>query len=82
MWFSSDFGPTYASVNTPWCWLYAGTEPEERELAFNVPAGFHVRDIIPLRAMEVEWPPTFTWCRTEVGVRLNKRGDESFPLVR
>lgn len=80
IWFSLDFGPNYASVNTPWCWLYAGDEPEDRELAVDLPAGHHVRQI-PLRALDHEWPPAFTWCRTNVGTRWNRRGDESFPLV-
>lgn len=79
LWFSADYGPNYASVNTPWCWLYVGIEPEDRELAEDLKAGTHIRQI-PLRALEYEWPPTVTFCRTNVGITKNKRGDESFPL--
>jgi hypothetical protein len=79
-WLSLDLGPTYSSMNTPWCWLYVGTEPEERELAADMAAGVHLRHEIGIRRMEVEWPPTFTFCRTNVGILWNRRGDESFPL--
>ena len=81
VWFSADYGPTYASVNTPWCWLYVGTEPEDRAVAATIPAGTHVRQI-PLQSVDYEWPPTVTLCRTNVGITRNKRGDESFPLAQ
>ena len=79
IWYSSDFGPNYASVNIPPCWTYAGTEPEDRALAEDMAAGTHIRQI-ELGSLEYEVPPTFTVCRTNVGIRFNKRGDESFPL--
>lgn len=79
IWYSADYGPNYGSVNTPWCWYYTGIEPEDREIANDIKAGTHLRQI-PLRALDYEWPPTFTFCRTNVGILKNKRGDESFPL--
>jgi hypothetical protein len=79
IWFSADYGPNYASMNTPPCWTYVGTEPENRKLAETIFAGQHFRQV-RLQSLEYEWPPTFVVCRTEVGMTKNKRGDESFPL--
>jgi len=80
LWFSSDFGPTYASTNTPWCWLYAGQEPEKRKFLLEWPAGSGVRSTMGIASLEHEWPPTFTFCRTKVGILKNRRGDETFPV--
>jgi hypothetical protein len=78
-WFSADYGPDYASMNTPWCWIYMGREPVDRKVAWGLRPNTHIRQI-PIAGFDTEWPPDFTWCRTEVGLRYNKRGDESFPL--
>jgi len=80
-WFSTDFGPDYASMNTPWCWFYAGREPENRKLAADMPAGTHIREF-EISEMDTEWPPTFAFCRTGVGPLKNRVGKESFPLKR
>ena len=82
LWLSTDYGPTYASVNTPWCWLYAGAEPEGRQIAGPIHRGAPLHQDIPLRRMHTEWPPAFAFCRTNVGILWNARGDESFPLVK
>ena len=80
VWFSMHFGPTYASVNNPLCWLYFGFEPEDRELAQDLAAGTHIRQI-PLRALDYENPPAMTACRTGIW-QNNLRGDESFDVVQ
>jgi hypothetical protein len=79
IWFSLDMGPTYASMNVPWAWTYAGTEPEDR-LVEGFEHAHHIRQI-PIVSLDTEWPPAFAFGRTKVGIRYNKRGDESFPLV-
>jgi hypothetical protein len=80
LWFSADYGPNYASMNSPWCWLYAGAEPENRALLLEWPERSHVRSSMGLFSLEHEWPPAFAFCRTNVGIRKNKRGDESYPV--
>ena len=81
IWFSTSFGPTYASMNTaiPNCWLYTGLEPEDRALASHMFPGEHIRGEVPLMAVESEWPPAFAFCRTDID-QANVKGDESFPL--
>ena len=81
IWFSTSFGPTYASMNTalPNCWLYTGLEPEDRSIAKAMPKGTHIRGEMPLMALDSEWPPTFAFCRTDID-QMSVRGDESFPL--
>jgi hypothetical protein len=80
IWLSVAYGPWYATSNTPWCWLYAGAEPEKRKNYAMIPAGAHIRQI-ELSSTDPEYPPTLTWCRTGVD-QVNLKGDESFPIVR
>ena len=81
IWFSSLYGPTYASMNTtlPNCWLYTGLEPEDRAIARRLRPGAHIRGEVRLRSLDSEWPPTFAFCRTNID-QMSVRGDESFPL--
>ena len=54
LWFSSDFGPNYASMNTPWCWFYTGMEPGSRALLLDWIAGNHVSSKMGIRSLKHE----------------------------